>query len=375
MLAERGHHVEYCAPVVFGTNVGREVIEPPVTVVHLPGIRGGWHHYLRMPLLGRALWLLFKRKRYEWDLVWLLDTDLPTQMAYLTSRVLRLPAFLYHRGRTDLLSHWGGRGGVRRILRPILTAWFRWSLPKMVARMPVVVTGGELLELHRPHARHLHGFISSLVRASTTSPVLPDRKGHRERTILFLSRVAPLKGIEDLLQALANVESDLPLRLRVVGPSSTSEFLASLQELARNYGVEGMVDFVGPIAFGSELWDEYLKADVYVLPSLFEGTPKTILEAMATGLPVVATRVGGVPDLLDDEVEGYLIPPSDHRALAQALTRLLTDADLRQAMGKAALRKAQALNLDSQLDQLEAFLVSVYPVLAAVDSPMSVRPT
>ncbi len=285
VLAERGHHVEYCAPVVFGgTVVGREVIEPSITVVPLPGIRGGWHHYLRMPLLGLALWLSSTKSgmsgiwygswtricQPRWPICTLpgtATTSIPVS-AWPDPTSCLIGEDAAASGGFFVPSSRLGFGGVCR-------KWRRECL----SSLPVASSWSYTVRMH----------ITCTVLSPAWCglqphpPFSPIARNTVELTILFLSRVAPLKGIEDLLQGLANVESDLPVRLRLSARRPAGEFLASLQELARNYGVEDIVDFVGPIAFGSALWDEYLKADVYVLPSLFEGTPKTILEAMATG--------------------------------------------------------------------------------------------
>ena len=82
--------------------------------------------------------------------------------------------------------------------------------------------------------------------------------------------------------------------------------------------------------------------DVFVLPSLTEGTPNAIIEAMSHGKPIIATAVGGIPDVVSEEV-GILVPPNDVKALASAMSLLAGDADLRQRMGIAARRKYEQL--------------------------------
>ena len=81
--------------------------------------------------------------------------------------------------------------------------------------------------------------------------------------------------------------------------------------------------------------DYYQRAALLVMPSFYESFGIACLEAMAFGLPVVATRVGGLPEVIEDGVTGLLVPPGDADALAQAMIRLLSDADLRRRMGQA----------------------------------------
>ena len=86
--------------------------------------------------------------------------------------------------------------------------------------------------------------------------------------------------------------------------------------------------------------------DVFILPSLTEGTPNAIIEAMAHGKPVVGTNVGGIPDLVTEDV-GFLVPPGDPRALGVAMSRLATDGDLRRKMGVAARKRYEKLFMAS----------------------------
>jgi glycosyltransferase involved in cell wall biosynthesis len=100
-------------------------------------------------------------------------------------------------------------------------------------------------------------------------------------------------------------------------------------------GVSNAVEFLGWID-GAAKAQALAEATVYALPSYMEGLPMGVLEAMAVGLPVVATTVGGIPDVIEDGVTGLLIEPGDQDGLARALSLLLSDAALRHRMGAAA---------------------------------------
>src|SRR5262249_12492368 len=102
--------------------------------------------------------------------------------------------------------------------------------------------------------------------------------------------------------------------------------------------------------------------DVFTLPSIAEGISNTVLEAMATGLPVVATRVGGSPELVEDGVNGRLVPPRDPRALSRALDEYLADPLLRALHGKASRQRAVAqFDLPVMLDGYRALYRSLDP--------------
>jgi glycosyltransferase involved in cell wall biosynthesis/predicted O-methyltransferase YrrM len=163
------------------------------------------------------------------------------------------------------------------------------------------------------------------------------RPGARARSdggarLLTVAALAPKKGHADLLDAVAQVRDHGPVSLDLVGDG---ELRGELRERARRLGLAETVRFHGelPKERVAELMRE---ADLFVLPSLFENLPCVLIEAMASGLPSVATAVGGVPDLLDAG-GGILCPPRDPRALAAAISEAL---ERRDAFDSAALAEA-----------------------------------
>ncbi|KAA2236918.1 glycosyltransferase family 4 protein [Salinarimonas soli] len=151
-------------------------------------------------------------------------------------------------------------------------------------------------------------------------------------TLLFLGLIGPRKGTYDLLRAFARASSEYPsLRLVLGGNGEVEE----ARRLSAELGIAERVDFrgwVGPQERVSLLAD----ADVYVLPSYNEGLPMSVLEAMAAGLPVITTDVGGIPELITNGRDGVLVTPGDINALAAAITRLAYTAEERERLGAAA---------------------------------------
>jgi glycosyltransferase involved in cell wall biosynthesis len=169
------------------------------------------------------------------------------------------------------------------------------------------------------------------------------------------------------MAAVARLQDNPPIRLRFVGPIVES-YRAELQAAAERLGLGEVVSFAGPIPFGRRLWYEYAQASIYVQPSLSEGTPKTLIEAMAAGLPIVATSVGGIPELVLHEWNGLLVPPSNPAAMAHALERLLRDSKLRELMGSHSRLRAREFTLDSQIQGLVSFLDGIFPGLFPVQT-------
>lgn len=164
------------------------------------------------------------------------------------------------------------------------------------------------------------------------------KEGFEEGEVLIVSvaRLSPQKDPATLLQAfsLAACE-DTRLRLLLVGDGPLR---SRLEEMAGHLDLADRVRFLG---IRTDVPEILAASDVFVLSSHYEGNPLSVMEAMAAGKPVVATAVGGVPELVEDGVSGILVPPGDMESLATALKVLAADVDLRQHLGQAALSRAQ----------------------------------
>jgi len=160
--------------------------------------------------------------------------------------------------------------------------------------------------------------------------------------LLWVGRVAPIKGLDTLLDAVARLSPDGRVRLLIVGgdvDEPMSEHEASLRRRIARLGLDGSVCFVGPQP-QSVLPLYYAAADVTVLPSYYESFGMVALEAMACGSPVIASRVGGLVTTVRDGVTGFLIPEGDVGALAERISALIADPDLRWRVGREGVRWA-----------------------------------
>jgi glycosyltransferase involved in cell wall biosynthesis len=154
--------------------------------------------------------------------------------------------------------------------------------------------------------------------------------------ILTISRVSPEKGLHFLIDALKIVSEEFPNVKVVVKGSSNKKYEMFLKELVKKYGLQPNIAFLGFSPY-AEISRYIACADLFVLPSISEGTPVSVLEAMATGIPVVSTRVGGIPELIKDDYNGLLVQPGDTKALAEAIIRILSDKSLANRLSKTAL--------------------------------------
>lgn len=165
----------------------------------------------------------------------------------------------------------------------------------------------------------------------------PPREAGGKR-VLFIGRLSALKGPMTLLDAFARVLADHPsAELTLIGDGPER---AVLEERALALGCEAQVRFTGYLS-QSDVADALAQADLFVLPSLAEGVPVVLMEAMASRIPVVTTRITGVPELVEDGVAGRLVPPGDTNALAGVIAALLADPGLRARMGAAGRDKVE----------------------------------
>ena len=180
---------------------------------------------------------------------------------------------------------------------------------------------------------------------------LPGRSRSSDEThLLFVGRCYPRqKGLEHLVKATALLSSRRKVRLSIVGEDWGG--VASLQTMSKALGVEEQVTFTGPVPRG-EVIRSYAGADIFVLPSLFEPFGIVLLEAMAAGLPIVASRVGGIVDVVEEGKTALLVPPGNSQALAEALDRVISDASLRRRMGDAARRRVLAYSWSRLLPRI-----------------------
>jgi glycosyltransferase involved in cell wall biosynthesis len=183
---------------------------------------------------------------------------------------------------------------------------------------------------------------------------LPNRETRRAIQFLFLGRISNAKGAFDLLQAFSQLRCEEPSAVRLVFAGDGE--VEKMREQARSLG-----DRVRVFAWiDAQRRDELLReSDVFVLPSYAEGMPMSLLEAMAFGMPVITTNVGGIPDVVADKVEGRLIEAGQIATLSRAMQQMLDDRSARLRMGSNARARAEEFDVERYAEKLIALYTEV----------------
>jgi glycosyltransferase involved in cell wall biosynthesis len=191
------------------------------------------------------------------------------------------------------------------------------------------------LQRFTTRARVVHNFIPL--------PELSEKSGDRSSpvTLFFIGNVGVQKGIPDLIESAGALQrAGMGFKLVLAGPFDSPSAGEQMKRRVADLGLDQNIRFTGPV-FGEEKAALFQAADIFVLPSYGEGVPLSMLEAMSYGLPVVATAVGGIPEVMAHQEMGLLVKPADITALGMALQKLIGSSELRQKMGRLGRRRVE----------------------------------
>ena len=270
------------------------------------------------PFVSDLTFLLFTllalvRRRNEFDILQCMMIYPVGFLGYVVNKLTGLPYFAWI------------RGGDYYLMNDV--SWKRWMMRRVLDDTLVLAQSPEIRDDVLADFDDLDPEIEVLGNAVS----IPDETASGEG-ILYVGRLAPKKGLEYLLEAMTAVDA----HLTIVGDGSERD---RLERRAAELDID--VTFVGEVA--PEAVDSYYRdAGVFVLPSLEgEGMPNVVLESMSWGLPVVATDSGGLPTMIEDGENGFLVPMRDSEAIAERIDELLADTEYRENIGMIAREQVQ----------------------------------
>ncbi len=257
---------------------------------------------------------------------------------------------------------WAARaGGARRVIAQFYSIELRWvrhSLPFLRGFLRRAVTSADyVVAISTSTAREVQAVAPVPVdvipyavdlptngEAADRAAIAPTHSsGARPFTVLYVGRLVERKGVRYLLDALAMMSPSIGARAIIIGDGPERP---ALEALAQESGVSDRVEFRGWVS-PTELHTAYESASAFALPAVVdrrgdtEGLGMVLLEAMTYEIPVVSTPLGGIPDIVQSNRTGLLVPPNDAPALAAALTTLATDAALARGLGIAGRQSAE----------------------------------
>jgi len=194
----------------------------------------------------------------------------------------------------------------------------------------------------------IYNFIDPERHEGEPCPCIPSCSSRSEKTLMHISNFRPVKRIPDVIDIFARVHAEIDSRLILIGDGPD---MPIAREAAADHGVLDRIKFVGIVDQVAPLLN---KADLFLLPSSTESFGLVALEAMASGVPVIASDVGGIPEVVDHGTTGFLAPCRDTKAMAAHAVSLLKDEDRRCQFGQAARARARELfNYASIVPQYE----------------------
>lgn len=309
VLAARGHDVHVVMPdgAAASRLDGTAVVRHAAGMAHKTDVAG-----------AAALVRLLRRLRP--DVVHLQDR----RAGLLGRTAIQGPGIVYTlHGAPDGLAHLVA-GNLQAATERRRDRLYYLTAERLLGRRGRIVTPSEALARYlTDHVRVPYGRVEVVPNGVDTARFAPAPHPPRDPvTAVWLGLMVPVKRLDVLVAALADVPG-LRAVLAGAGPSAPAP--------APRVELPGFVADPAPLLAG---------ADLFVLPSAAENCPLALLQAMASGLPVVASRVGGIPEIVRDGTDGLLVPPGDPAALAAALKTLVADAGLRERMGNAARERA-----------------------------------
>jgi glycosyltransferase involved in cell wall biosynthesis len=220
----------------------------------------------------------------------------------------------------------------------LLTAFLRWTLntPDVVVVLAQVELDAYRRFVPQQHVALMPNGIDC--RPYAQVPIVRSRNDYPLR-LLYIGRLAREKGLYETFQGLRLAhELGIDARLVVAGAGPEEQ---RLRRYAQALGIAGRITFAGPV-FGEDKVKLFAGADVMLLPSYSEGLPYALLEAMAAGIPVIATPVGAIPDVVAHGTHGYLVPVRDGKAIAEAIAGLGANREQLSWMSRACRRRIRA---------------------------------
>lgn len=239
--------------------------------------------------------------------------------------------------------------------------YYDWPLKKFLikivlsnAEAVIALTSDMSLKIKSFYPRKVH-IVPNGVNIKVFRPDIY-KKNKNEKVICYVGNLRPVKGVKYLLEAFRLILEDKKnVKLIIIGDGPEKK---RLEKLSKEINISSKIKFLGDIP-NSKLQNYLNISDIFVLPSISEGFPNVVLEAMACGLPVVATNIPGIAEVVENGVNGLLFEKKNSKMLAIQIIALLNDNKLMESMSEINLKKASEYSWDNVVKRLEEIYLEI----------------
>lgn len=239
----------------------------------------------------------------------------------------------------------------RKIPIIILTYWYQWLQNREVKKHLILVNSGEIFEQYQAITKKLHLIKTTTLQEGVIYEKAPELDSSKIK-LLYTGRITPKKGLLEVIEALSILEQNgvSNLEFNLVGWEDENRIstIELMKQKSKVLNLKTPIIFHGRKAIDESYFSIYRNADIYIMASHHEGFPRTIWEAMASSLPVIATKVGSIPYYLENNKNAILISPKSPEEIASSVLLLINDKILRNQIITNGLELVREITLEKQ---------------------------
>lgn len=358
-MSRRFRRTVFCSRVAPESKSANYSIPREIEICPLPYYENVRELCSKLVVYSVRIWRILRMEFAEWDFV-LLSWPHPISLLILILIAVQQKqpvAILLTRQNLKQLVRLR-YSGFRKLAAILMVNFLEWQFRLWGRNALILAVGYETYHDLRISFRHVDLVTLPLLSQNDLAESSSEdtRNGGATCRLLFVGRLEPEKGLPVLIRCVALLKAESKrVHLDIVG-SGVEE--GSLHKLIHDVGVTEDVTFHGYVPYGKSLFAHYHEADVFVLPSLSEGVPTVLLEAMAFGLPIIVSRVGGCKYVIKDRDNGLLVDPGSVSALSEAITELINNRELADEIRHRAKDDSSLYTMEAQQEKILAALVS-----------------
>lgn len=347
--------IVFCARVAKERKIDTYILDPVKTEVCPLPYFDTYSLWKNLFMVFPQIYQILKNNIHNWDAIWL-HTPHPVSLlfAYICKRQHK-PFFLVV--RQNLIEQVRHRNrGMKRCYAVAVVAILGYIFQRLAENNLTFTVGKEMYNAYKKRGGPVYQVAISLVSEKDIEETVRTRNFelHKPVRLLSVGRLDTEKAIHFLIEAIEELikKKRLNVVLQIVGEGLKGTEEKRLHQEVEKRQLTRHIRFLGYVTHGPELFKLYRDSDIFVLSSLTEGFPQTLFEAMACGIPIIATKVGGIPHLVEDEKNCLLINPGSPSEICRAIEELVSNSELRDRLVKNALSMVTDHTLQAERDRM-----------------------